>query len=379
VDSTFSAQDIARALGVRTVLESSVQISDGDWAVRLELIDAHYGRCAVDQGRSCSTGITIRLARVDPTGRLPDLAPLDDVLDWHFEHLMSQFFPERWSNREAEREAARAAFLDSSLSDQARLEALQAFSPTMVGPPVHYTEEGAKRLSGAVAVAVARLATEADDPYVRAVAWGKMRTVGDPYLIQPLLYSLANDDDPGVRLAAARVLLDFIEAPDVRYALEYAAENEPADRVRTEIRFSLLSDAEQDEALRAIVLDPTRPDKERSDALTDLRMDQFGDLNPFGDDMVSAMTALAKSSKDASVRSQIWSMLGWAEDRSLVPLLLDALATDPHEQVRSTAAEALGKFGDESRVLWALEQARDDDPSPLVRNTADRSIELIDR
>jgi len=164
-----------------------------------------------------------------------------------------------------------------------------------------------------------------------------MTSVDDPYLIQPLLYSLANDENEAVRVAAVKALRYFSDEPGVEEVLSNARIHDPSEIVREEIRFSMLSDAEQREDLRATALNTALSDTERSEALT--RFFHMSDMAPLPDsELTVAMAELARSAASPRTRLNVWVTMLGSDDPSLVQPLLDTLATDPDKDVRELAA-----------------------------------------
>ena len=206
-----------------------------------------------------------------------------------------------------------------------------------------------------------------------------MAGVGDPYLIQPLLYSLANDDSERVRRQAAKTLRDFLDEPGVQDALEYAGENDASEWVRSEIRFSMLSEAEQQEECLMTALDTTKTERERLLALTRLRYDARFTKRTLSGDVIIAMAQLARSPDSPRTRLRVWSHLKKTGDTYLVQPMAEALAADPDEEVRATVARGLGEFLGYPGVREDLEEALLNDTSPLARKAAEEALGSVNR
>lgn len=376
-DSTLAPEEIARVLGVGTVLKGSLQIRDRHWGVSLQQIDAQdgelFGNSSWQLPRVARDGGLYAVGGIDFDARLQRLA--SSVA----EGVEKKFFPERTPDRQQAMAKGQATLLNSGLSDSERLDALQEIWPLLGNAASWYRDKRSEALSGAVAVAAAQIAIDANDPGIRAEVWRQMAGVGDPYLIQPLLYSLANDDSERVRKQAAKTLKDFLDEPVVQDALEYAGENDASEWVRSEIRFSMLSEAEQQEEFLMTALDTTKTERERLLALTRLYYDSRFTRRTLSDEVIIAMAQLARSSNSPRTRRHVWSHLGKTGDTYLVPPMAEALATDPDEEVRATVARGLGEFLGYPGVREDLEEALLNDTSPLVRKAAEEALGSVNR
>ncbi len=368
-DSALPAVEIARELGVGTILESSIRAEPIGILLDVDLIDAQTGE--ESHGSAGLLELNPNVQIVDPPFNLDTLMP--DMASRIAEQVESTLFPTAKPQADPQQviAEAQAMVLDASLSDSERLDALKKLP-----------SRSEELRSDAVVIAAAQIAMSSDASRVRAGVWREMAGVDDPYLVQPLLHSLANDIDEDVRRVAAETLLrGFLDEPDVRGALEYAAENDASEWVRNEIRLSMLSETERQEELRATVLDTTKTDRERSLALGNLWMGMFRNSNPeaLSGEVVVAMVEMARTSNSPRIRSEVWSYLNGTSDPYLVQPLLDALANDSDERVRDAAAKGLTEFLAESGVHEALEQARVNDASPLVRKTVNEALETVNR
>jgi len=125
-------------------------------------------------------------------------------------------------------DAVRSAVLDESLSPHERL---LLTSPQNLGMRLD-------QFDADVARAVFALGVAADDPGLRARAWGLLEAVREPEFKAPLLEDLARHPAENVRTAAARGLIQLRDEPDVRAALEQAL-NDSSAGVRRTARASL--------------------------------------------------------------------------------------------------------------------------------------------
>ncbi len=237
-------------------------------------------------------------------------------------------------------------------------------------------ESSAEPLSSAVVVAATEMALYSENASVRANVWRQVDGVDDPYLIQPLLHSLSNDPDEDVREEAAKTLKGFLDAPEVRGALEYAWNYDTSETVRREARYSMLSSTEQQAMLREIVLDTTLTDWERWRAFYGLREEHAVDsgLDP---ELHAALVELARSASDSGTRSSIWNWLSQVDDPGLVDPLLSTLTSDPDEEVRAVVVRALQQYLGQPGVVEALESVLVTDTSPLVRSAAEQSLNSV--
>ena len=231
-DSTVPPEEAARLLSARTFLAGSIQVKDGEWQLDLDHIDARYGKCSQEEA-DCISGIA------GGTGLRPEFGPNNEMATVHalppffFELIETTIFPDRRPSQEQIRADAEATFLNVALGEQDRLDALSRLSgPRMGSPEGPYSEAGIERLRGAVTIAAVEMAMSADEPWVRVGIWERMTGVDDPYLVGPLLHSLANDPNAYVREQAVKALRYFLDAPGVTGALEHAKNYDASDSVR---------------------------------------------------------------------------------------------------------------------------------------------------
>ncbi len=367
-DSALPTVEIARGLGVGSILESNIRAESIGILLDMALIDARTGE-SHGSGHLLELSPNVRI--VDPPFNLETLMP--DMASRIAEQVESTLFPTQRPQSDSQQviAEAQAMVLDASLSDSERLDALKKLP-----------SRSEELRSNAVVIAAVQIAMSSDESRVRAGIWRELAGVEDPYLVQPLLHSLANDPAENVRENAAEALVrSFLDEPGVRDALEYAAESEASEWLRNEIHLSILSETEREEKLQTTVLDITKTDRERLLALSQLRMGRLVDSKsePLSAKTVVAMVEMARNSDSPKIRTQVWSALSGTGDPYLVQPLLDALANDSEELVRDAAARGLVEFRDEAGVREALEEASVNDASPLVKKTAGESLESIER
>lgn len=344
-------EEIARQLGAAHVLTGSVWV--GEYSLLLE-----FGYTDVETGKqvgSTSFGArpgTQRPIRVYPDKLLPNAIP--PVI----ESIRARVFPERQADHRQELAKSEVTFLDVSRSDNERLEALREL--------IDSGGTGGEPLFDVAIVAAVDMALGSDDYWIRDEVWSHLGHIRDPYLVQPLLHSLANDSHEVVRKRAATVLRNFLDKPGVREALTYAGEYDPSAQVRREARFSVILPDAQRAELEAMVLDSVFSDQERSHAFFELWFNH-GEVIELSRVLMSTMIDMATNSDDARIRRNVWFGLGQYGHAQVVDPLLEALAKDPDEEVRSAVVEELRQFLGQSLVRESLEAALANDSSALVR------------
>jgi len=116
------------------------------------------------------------------------------------------------------------------------------------------------------------------------------------------------------------------------------------------------------------------PERERANALFHLSQINRVDPVPLDETLIEAMVILAKTAREARTRHSTWFRLGGMAGPDAVDDLVNALAEEPSETVREWVVHGLEKNIDEPGVRDALESTRLNDPSPLVRSTAERAL-----
>ncbi len=362
-DVSQTPVEIARGLGVGSILESNISANTiGIW-LYVDLIDALTGEShRSDSLLEQSPNVQIANSPFNLDTLMPDMASrvAEQVESTLFPAPKPQVDPEQMIAE------AQAAVLDTSLSDSERLEALR--------------ELRSRDVDSAVLAAAMQLAMSADEPLVRARVWRELTGAAGPGLVQPLLHALANDPAENVRESAATILVGrFLDEPGVREALEYAAESETTEWLRKKIQLSIATDAEREQVLQATVLDVTKTEMERLVAFGQLLNPLVNENPETSTETLVAMVEMARSSDVPEMRTKVWSQLSRTGDPYLVQPLLDALANDSNELVRDAAAKGLAQFLAEPSVHQALEHATANDSSPLVREAANEVLESANR
>jgi hypothetical protein len=267
---------------------------------------------------------------------------------------------------------AHATALNTALADDERVKALfDLFDETAPVP-------GA--FDSAVVAAAVEIGSSSRDAQARETAWAVLRGIDDSYVIQPLLYALANDREENVRREAALTLGYFVELPGVRDALARAAANDPspevavsccAPTVREAARYALLSEEERRALAVQTVLDESLPAEQR---LRPFNSSFDGRDIPLVDDAAArAVFDIGARSANPAIRSSAWQLLGAVRNADFKPLLLEDLASHPADNVRLGAAFALAHYVADPAVRAALERARND-PSRDVQREARQAL-----
>lgn len=274
---------------------------------------------------------------------------------------------------------------DTTLDDKRRLDALKEIVGNRGFPPGSDAERRewiTNRLAGSPALTAAQLARESDDEYVRYMTWNLLSQVDDPALIGPLLQTLTTDASGLVRTQAVRNLKYFLDEPGVRQALEAAGDADPFDFARNEVQLVLLSGDHLRDYLHGLVLDRTKPEIWRTRAFNEFAT-EYTLSSPTGHELVAAMAEIGRNSDDGRIREHIWGQLTLRaprdEHRAILlqirEALIDSARLDSNERVRDSALRQLKSLIGEPDVLATIEQALANDPSPLVRRTAENIIQ----
>jgi hypothetical protein len=129
------------------------------------------------------------------------------------------------------------------------------------------------------------------------------------------------------------------------------------------------------EELLALAQDPNLSAEERIRALGLLRYREDDDGNDVRTaELVRSMIDLAALVPDGELRGDIWKAMEDCKDPQLVEPLIDALLYDASAEARSEAAETLGTFTGDPRVVSALQNAAENDPDPSVKKEAKGSL-----
>lgn len=124
-------------------------------------------------------------------------------------------------------------------------------------------------------------------------------------------------------------------------------------------------------ALQAIVVDRTQTGTARVEALKRLRRMRPDGRTP---EVAKSMLDLLQTSPDAEIRADICRNLSRVILPELGLALMTRLRADDDESTREEAAESLESYLDDMGVVAALEFARLNDPSELVRNQAAKTL-----
>jgi HEAT repeat protein len=193
-----------------------------------------------------------------------------------------------------------------------------------------------------------RIALHDSDPEVRRIAIEGLWEDVEPDLIGPLLQTLAGEDSPGVRGAAASALGSFVlagELDELDSALTMRAE---------EALLALLHNEGEPLEVRCRALEAIAYSSETG--LRQLIEDAY--YSPFEEMRLSALRAMGRSadtrwrsmaraelnSPDASMRAEAARTCGDLEAKAAVPQLI-LLLEDPEHSVRLAAIDALGQLG----------------------------------
>lgn len=125
--------------------------------------------------------------------------------------------------------------------------------------------------------------------------------------------------------------------------------------------------------LAALILDPARGDREKTEAW--MRMGRLQG-SPWRDDVVLEMARIGEASEDDRAREEVWIGADHGRHRNelLVGPLLRALTSDAVANVREEAADALGHYLHLPDVRQALATAAAADSSGKVRQQAERVL-----
>jgi HEAT repeat protein len=249
-----------------------------------------------------------------------------------------------------------AIILNAALPPRDRVQALNSLAVT------------GEAHTDAIVLAAVELAPIA--PEMRGSIWFSLYGVDNPYLIDPLLDSLAYGPGDHARQQAAAALATFLDDPRVAAELRRVAENDISEALRDKARQAMTTEADRDQAALQTLLDTSLPAKERLAAVRKIRGRVVDEL-PLTDDAAQAVFEIGMSASDPDLRTSAWFILGRAQAKhaEFTSVLLDDLRHHPSDDVRTGAALALKTFIDEVAVRAALEQAQND-TAYRVRSTA---------
>ena len=360
-DSSLSPVEIGRELGAATVVESSVLPDTLGYSMRIRSHDAITGKLTI--------GATSNNRR--DWNYKSDIERTQRWVAKTMRSIEYSIHPDRRPDRAAQLAVAKTTFMDSTRGVEERVEAFKELRPpTTGGYPPRYIDGGAA-LSGEVAIAAAQLAIQSKDRKIKTLIWRTMGGVEDPNLVQPLIYSLANDTDERVRASAAAALAVHLDQPGVRDALEVAQKDDADTGVRQAAYYSMLSIEGLQYEFSKTIMDDSFPDRERLTAL--FRLSQTNDDYPYPLDaeLADTIAQFARTSTDAQTRRSAWIWLAQLAGRDVVDFLIEALTDEPNEVVRVSIVSSLSEFLDEPQVFATVKAAQLNDTSLLIRNTAE--------
>lgn len=363
-DSSLSPVEIGRELGAATVVESSVASATRGHSVKIRSFDAVTGKLAFLTGSSKYDGWNYP-------------ADIERVQQWVAKTIRSieyQIHPDRRPDRAVQLAIAKTTFMDTTREVEERIEAFKKLRPPTTGSyPPRYIDGGVA-LSGEVAIAAAQLAIQSEDRQITAWIWRTMEGVEDPNLVQPLIYSLANDTDEWVRALAASALAVHVDQPGVREALDVAQNDDVDSAVRQAAYLAMLPIEGLQYEFSKAVMDISLPDSERQTALFRLSQSNADYPYPLDAELVDTIAQFARTSSDAQTRQTAWFCLTQLGGREVVSLLIEALTEEPNEAVRESIISSLSGFLGEPDVFAAVNEAQLTDTSLLVRNAAERVL-----
>ena len=141
---------------------------------------------------------------------------------------------------------------------------------------------------------------------------------------------------------------------------------------RGEIQVRAVSAAEQRDELHALVLDPNASDSDRAHAWLDLLQVE---AEPWTDQVVMEAVHIGATSEDDRAREVIWIGADTHHRNDLLVQPLIQALSDPVENVREEAADALGRYLDVPGVRAALLFTSRNDASEKVREEAQRVLD----
>jgi len=226
------------------------------------------------------------------------------------------------------------------------------------------------------------LAAETQDPELQVSIWRMLRGTSDERLIQPLSDAMLYHTDERVRLEAATTLEEYADNSVARAMLEVAGLSDTAASVRTYARWAALDDASRRQHVISTLLNEQLTDDERlavleSEAYTTGSGRDIGLDAAIDGSVTAALTGLIQRIDAVNGRRTLLGRLGALDAPSLAPVVVERLAYDADEIVRSTAAAVLGRYVEEPGVRAALERAAASDSSGGVRQAAARALGMV--
>ena len=213
-DSELSPSEIGRQLEITHVLESFIRRNARTFEFTVQYVDARSGRQSWDTGGMIAfadlEGVldpTLFLEHMESDGIESKLYP-DDLLELLLSHLvdnventLSPKPPEEPRDPQEVIVENTAIFLDTSRGLRERMD---AFGELWLS--------GRTEVGREIVVAAVDIVRSSDSVYLRKTVWQQLAHVDDPYLVDPLLQSLATDSHWLVRLEAAKALINTSSA-----------------------------------------------------------------------------------------------------------------------------------------------------------------------
>jgi hypothetical protein len=279
----------------------------------------------------------------------------------------------------------RARILDTSLSASDRLAALQDLSlQTVIDNTGREAAARTSSIDAEVARSLGELGTAAADPGVRAQVWRSVRNLRVADLIPAMANALRTDREDSVRVEAAATLAnDFAANPQVRAALEVAAQEDTRPMVRALARRGLLGESEWHDYVVSTLKDTSLTPAERIEPLfhavnqrgkvPDLSrmLDEDAAIEAFAD----AFSRLQASAKGPELPTTVlMSGLGSIYHPAITGLLLDNLDRATQPSVRQSIVSQLIRRNADERVQNAFRKLSAEDADPEVRAMVTKAL-----
>lgn len=333
---------IARALGAGNALV--ITTSNG---CRVALFNSQTGEYKPVQGAGGTNDDRLDFFAMDKAHRVRDALLIDS---------------------ETESVQAKAAILNTTLTDRERASALQKIASSLM-------EQG-QRMKAVpelfdkdVVAAMVWLGTKSPYADVRSTAWGVSRDfeIDDPVLVQALLQSLAGDPVNEVRYQAALALNRHLDKPGVLAGLQRAAAEDPDGEPRDDCCIPTVREAAQQAVIasrdfrqwaRDTLFDESLPARARLAHVTGGNPNGLAQSDP---EAARVVFDIGRLEQNPRVRAMAWdSLRGAAPNDAFVPVLIGDLTGHPDKEVRALAAQVLERYAGHPDVRAAFEQALND-------------------
>jgi hypothetical protein len=263
---------------------------------------------------------------------------------------------------------AKAAILNTTLTDRERVAALQKIANSL-------REQGQKMNAMSelfdkdVVAAMVWLGTKSPYVDVRSTAWGVSSyfEIDDPVLVQALLLSLAGDPVDEVRFQAALTLNRHLDKPGVLAGLQRAAAEDPDGEPKDDCCIPTVREAAQRASIaskdfrqwaRATLFDESLPARSRLAHVTGGNPNGLAQSDP---EAARVVFDIGRHEQNPRVRAMAWdSLRGAPPNEAFVPVLIGDLTGHPDKDVRALAAQVLERYAGNSDVHAAFEQALND-------------------